>query len=173
MGWSDISISLSGPIVGSLIDHFVDRWNYVYSQKYRGENKYSPLQSATSHPRPAGDMFHEGERVLGDIRQRFHHDMHHMMRIEDDSGERQGYQEGGGEIQIQLTRRYAKLCLPSRFGSSCPKLNIFPVPPNGPPATPQNTRSQTPTSTPSPTPGTSSTSKTNSSSRPALTPSAP
>jgi phosphatidylserine/phosphatidylglycerophosphate/cardiolipin synthase-like enzyme len=26
MGWSDISISLSGPIVSSLAIHFVDRW---------------------------------------------------------------------------------------------------------------------------------------------------
>ena len=26
MGWSDISISLSGPIVDSLAIHFVDRW---------------------------------------------------------------------------------------------------------------------------------------------------
>lgn len=26
MGWSDISISLSGPIVDSLSVHFVDRW---------------------------------------------------------------------------------------------------------------------------------------------------
>lgn len=26
MGWSDISISLSGKIVPSLITHFIDRW---------------------------------------------------------------------------------------------------------------------------------------------------
>ncbi len=31
MGWSDISISLSGPIVNSLILHFTDRW-YVLSE---------------------------------------------------------------------------------------------------------------------------------------------
>lgn len=29
MGWSDVAISLNGPIVGSLIHHFKDRW-YVY-----------------------------------------------------------------------------------------------------------------------------------------------
>lgn len=26
MGWSDITISMKGPIVTSLLDHFIDRW---------------------------------------------------------------------------------------------------------------------------------------------------
>jgi len=26
MGWSDVSVSLSGPIVNSLLIHFTDRW---------------------------------------------------------------------------------------------------------------------------------------------------
>lgn len=26
MGWSDVAVSLDGPIVGSLVHHFVDRW---------------------------------------------------------------------------------------------------------------------------------------------------
>ena len=32
MGWSDISISLSGPIVDSLAIHFVDRWHVTWSR---------------------------------------------------------------------------------------------------------------------------------------------
>jgi len=31
MGWSDISISLAGPIVSSLLIHFADRWYDVPS----------------------------------------------------------------------------------------------------------------------------------------------
>lgn len=34
MGWSDISISLSGPVVQDLRRHFVDRWNFIYDEKY-------------------------------------------------------------------------------------------------------------------------------------------
>ena len=31
MGWSDISISLHGPVVHDLRKHFVDRWNFIYN----------------------------------------------------------------------------------------------------------------------------------------------
>lgn len=39
MGWSDISISLRGPVVEDLRKHFVDRWNYIYDSKYRDRNQ--------------------------------------------------------------------------------------------------------------------------------------
>ncbi|KAK7998141.1 hypothetical protein PG989_006181 [Apiospora arundinis] len=49
MGWSDISISLDGPIVSNLIDHFSDRWNFIFEQKYSGKDpgKYEPVPSST------------------------------------------------------------------------------------------------------------------------------
>ncbi|KAH8696724.1 hypothetical protein BGW36DRAFT_428716 [Talaromyces proteolyticus] len=45
IGWSDISISLRGPVVEDLRRHFVDRWNYIYDTKYyaRNETKYQKL----------------------------------------------------------------------------------------------------------------------------------
>ena len=45
MGWSDISISLHGPIVGDLKEHFVQRWNFIYNEKYdvRKDVRYSRL----------------------------------------------------------------------------------------------------------------------------------
>ncbi|EON96350.1 putative phospholipase d protein [Phaeoacremonium minimum UCRPA7] len=51
MGWSDISISLSGPIVNSLNIHFTDRWNYIFSQKYHAKDgeKYQMIQPPPSH----------------------------------------------------------------------------------------------------------------------------
>ncbi|TKA73070.1 hypothetical protein B0A49_02153 [Cryomyces minteri] len=34
MGWSDLSICLSGPVVEDLRAHFVERWNFIYNEKY-------------------------------------------------------------------------------------------------------------------------------------------
>ena len=45
MGWSDISISLRGPVVEDLRAHFVGRWNFIYDEKYdvRKDTRYSRL----------------------------------------------------------------------------------------------------------------------------------
>jgi phosphatidylserine/phosphatidylglycerophosphate/cardiolipin synthase-like enzyme len=45
MGWTDISMSLVGPVVDSLQFHFVDRWNYIFDQKYKAKDgsKYELL----------------------------------------------------------------------------------------------------------------------------------
>ncbi|TPR03344.1 Homocysteine S-methyltransferase family protein [Aspergillus niger] len=38
MGWSDISVSLHGPVVEDLRKHFVQRWNFIYDSKYQSRN---------------------------------------------------------------------------------------------------------------------------------------
>ena len=45
MGWSDISVSLRGPVVEDLRAHFVERWNFIYNEKYdvRKDVRYSRL----------------------------------------------------------------------------------------------------------------------------------
>lgn len=45
MGWSDVSISLHGPVVEDLKLHFVERWNFIYNEKYnvRKDVRYSRL----------------------------------------------------------------------------------------------------------------------------------
>lgn len=45
MGWSDISISLRGPVVEDLQAHFTERWNFIYDEKYnvRRDVRYSRL----------------------------------------------------------------------------------------------------------------------------------
>jgi len=45
MGWSDISISLRGPVVEDLQAHFLERWNFIYDEKYnvRKDVRYSKL----------------------------------------------------------------------------------------------------------------------------------
>ncbi|KAL8902135.1 MAG: hypothetical protein Q9207_004867 [Kuettlingeria erythrocarpa] len=48
MGWSDISVSLRGPVVEDLRAHFVERWNFIYNEKYdvRKDVRYSRLAFA-------------------------------------------------------------------------------------------------------------------------------
>ena len=70
MGWSDVSISLSGPVVEDLRAHFVERWNFIYNEKYdvRKDVRYSRLTftentagtiayQASSNPPPAGQPY--------------------------------------------------------------------------------------------------------------------
>ncbi|THX65423.1 phospholipase D/nuclease [Aureobasidium pullulans] len=51
MGWSDMSISLMGPVVEDLRRHFAERWNFIYQEKYSSKNsadRYSPLHVSES-----------------------------------------------------------------------------------------------------------------------------
>jgi phospholipase D1/2 len=71
MGWSDISISLKGPVVQDLQKHFVERWNFIYDKKYnvRQDRRYSrltftatpfgvmPFQGSTQSLAPAQDPY--------------------------------------------------------------------------------------------------------------------
>ncbi|KAG9674357.1 phospholipase D/nuclease, partial [Aureobasidium melanogenum] len=59
MGWSDLSISLAGPVVEDLRRHFAERWNFVYNEKYRSKNendRYGPLHVPESR---TGIVHHE------------------------------------------------------------------------------------------------------------------
>src|SRR5262249_26277719 len=62
MGWTDLSISLTGPIVDDLREHFAQRWNFIYNEKYdvRKNERYHPLPwiappaiAQSSYPRPS------------------------------------------------------------------------------------------------------------------------
>ncbi|KAH0359606.1 phospholipase D/nuclease, partial [Aureobasidium melanogenum] len=59
MGWSDLSISLTGPVVEDLRRHFAERWNFIYNEKYRSKNdngRYEPLHVPESR---TGVVHHE------------------------------------------------------------------------------------------------------------------
>jgi phospholipase D1/2 len=49
MGWSDVSLSLIGPAVEDLKEHFVERWNFIFHEKYksRPDARYAPLQHSS------------------------------------------------------------------------------------------------------------------------------
>lgn len=50
MGWSDLSLCLRGPVVEDLRAHFVQRWNFIFNEKYdkSQKDKYAPLSLTTS-----------------------------------------------------------------------------------------------------------------------------
>ncbi|KAL8725613.1 MAG: hypothetical protein Q9166_007248 [cf. Caloplaca sp. 2 TL-2023] len=63
MGWSDISVSLRGPVVEDLRAHFVERWNFINNEKYdvRKDVRYSRLtfnqnEAGTYQQRPSSSM---------------------------------------------------------------------------------------------------------------------
>ncbi|KAH8163618.1 hypothetical protein CIB48_g4634 [Xylaria polymorpha] len=101
MGWSDIAISLNGPIVSSLINHFTDRWNFIFDEKYNEKDpgKYRRLEQ------PGGDDGHHfpvpGFEGLED---RFNRGMRHFMGEGGHHGGSREQREDFGGASIQLCR---------------------------------------------------------------------
>jgi phospholipase D1/2 len=60
MGWSDLSISLEGPVIEDLGAHFVQRWNFIYDSKYtvRGNSRYQPLSLGIPDVDPDDSAYH-------------------------------------------------------------------------------------------------------------------
>ncbi|KAM3542439.1 hypothetical protein ARSEF1564_004657 [Beauveria bassiana] len=69
MGWSDVSLCMTGSITHSLVHHFVDRWNYVYGVKYGEQNdsKYKPMDA----PGAIEEVGKTVSRATGSRRRRF------------------------------------------------------------------------------------------------------
>lgn len=120
MGWSDISISLRGPVVKDLREHFVDRWNFIYNEKYdvRQDTRYSRLSLIQN---PFSSQFRGNEdSQRGDSSgfgsHEYHHGHHHRIhdlkerfedRLEQGMQEVQDQYLGGGEeggISCQVVR---------------------------------------------------------------------
>ncbi|KAH7160840.1 putative phospholipase D [Dactylonectria macrodidyma] len=97
MGWSDVALSMNGKIVHNLVDHFVDRWNFIFGEKYKKKNpgKYSKLEvtsrGAEGH---RGRHEHGYEEYIGGLTDQFNRlsnfishdsdDRHHERRQHDD-----------------------------------------------------------------------------------------
>lgn len=64
MGWSDVSICLSGPIVEDLRAHFSQRWNFIYFEKYdvRENARYLPLPFHANRAGIIGHPYRAPER---------------------------------------------------------------------------------------------------------------
>jgi phospholipase D1/2 len=49
MGWSDVALSLAGPVVQDLRTHFAQRWNFIYDAKYsKKATRYARLPETGS-----------------------------------------------------------------------------------------------------------------------------
>jgi phospholipase D1/2 len=83
MGWSDVALSLIGPAVEDLKLHFVQRWNFIYDEKYdaRGVARYTRLDES---------MYKGGQ---GYHRRYLKEKVKHAARGYDDEG---GYGSAGG-----------------------------------------------------------------------------
>ncbi|KAI0184402.1 phospholipase D active site-containing protein [Xylaria flabelliformis] len=103
MGWSDISISLSGPIVHNLINHFTDRWNFIYDEKYNEKDpgKYRRFEqsgedNSRHFPHPDFDGLEDGfDRVRHFMGEGSHHHRGHHGESREHRGE-----SGGASIQL-------------------------------------------------------------------------
>ncbi len=81
MGWSDVSISLRGPVIEDLRAHFAQRWNFIYFEKYdvRSDARYHPIVYKESkfgiighpyEPTDGGEPSEEGH--YAEFRERMH-----------------------------------------------------------------------------------------------------
>ncbi|KAF4553787.1 Phospholipase D1-like protein 3 [Elsinoe fawcettii] len=87
MGWSDMSISLVGPVVEDLKAHFAQRWNFIFEEKYdvrKQSDRHQPIGFEASH---IGIIGHDNPNDDGDH--------HFRQRL------RQEYEEGRGRLADQ------------------------------------------------------------------------
>lgn len=128
MGWSDVALSAKGPVVEDLKAHFVQRWNFIYNEKYdvRKDERYHPLvyspmrAGIVGHPYQQSD---DGSEVQGEgqyhgFRERMRRQLefgkaqleegHERIR-ERMAGAQQDYPSGPlGGIHCQIARSCAK-----------------------------------------------------------------
>lgn len=128
MGWSDVALSMNGPIVADLQEHFTQRWNYIFHEKYKIKNdgRFERL-AANKKTQPTGedDGLAYGDNETGGFRKTFtnlsQHAHHQFERAEHHFGYGQQQQQEGeephagsndragtGSASIQLTRSCAE-----------------------------------------------------------------
>ncbi|OAA58094.1 phospholipase [Niveomyces insectorum RCEF 264] len=107
MGWSDISVGLTGHIVTSLVTHFIDRWNYIFKMKYSAQDTgYAKLQLPMKlHHVPESllgtgqELLEDGQRVVGGM-----HDNYHRVFGGRDEANGPNNSSSSSSLHIQLTR---------------------------------------------------------------------
>ncbi|KAK8151871.1 hypothetical protein BKA80DRAFT_305489 [Phyllosticta citrichinensis] len=123
MGWSDVALSLRGPIVEDLQEHFVQRWNFIFHEKYkiRSDERYSRLSKKSSAATPAleDDLAYEErqgggfQKTLTNLSERFEHGAERLgyhpqhSRAHQDDYHEPREERGDGPVGIQLARSCA------------------------------------------------------------------
>ncbi|EHA24902.1 hypothetical protein ASPNIDRAFT_200845 [Aspergillus niger ATCC 1015] len=158
MGWSDISVSLHGPVVEDLRKHFVQRWNFIYDSKYQSRNNSRYARLALYGRPTSGPQQQQGPQQGGQAQKP-------PASQEKPSWQQQPAQPSGYQPQAQTTGSQEKPSWQQQSSeppaySAHPQQHYtysgdsFPPPPPGPPPaqnspSPQN---QTPTQGQSQTP---------------------
>jgi phospholipase D1/2 len=105
MGWSDVAMSLMGPGVRDLQNHFVQRWNFIYDDKYdaRGVARYSRLDESSFKGGHGYHRRHFKEKVKESLKDPSYYDDYYQQQ-------QQGYgrpQEPEG-VRIQICRSISR-----------------------------------------------------------------
>ncbi|KAL9946685.1 hypothetical protein D7B24_007962 [Verticillium nonalfalfae] len=124
MGWSDVSLSLNGPVVESLTEHFTDRWNFIFDEKYTHKNpgkyeriEFKPRHSHLGFHRRSGEHERGGflkqdpSQLLGGLSGRFSKGVNKFMHDDSSSDEEKTSKRPHRENEpanIQLTRSCTK-----------------------------------------------------------------
>ncbi|GME28798.1 putative phospholipase d active site motif protein [Neofusicoccum parvum] len=126
MGWSDVALCISGPVVADLQEHFTQRWNYIFHEKYKIKNdgRFTRLKVQKAAPSGAEDdgLAYGDNEGGGGFRKTLtnlsHHAHHQFERAEGHFGyhrepeheQNRGSndREGTGHAAIQLARSCAE-----------------------------------------------------------------
>ncbi|KAL6914069.1 hypothetical protein FSST1_011829 [Fusarium sambucinum] len=115
MGWSDVTLSMNGPITRDMVDHFVDRWNFIFKDKYKKKNpgKYHALELPPRGPSGGGDRRSRGEDDhLGGLTEQFSRGMNRLRSFGEHDAPRHSDREhdsrGGNMPRIQMIRSCAE-----------------------------------------------------------------
>ena len=108
MGWTDVALSMQGPIVRSLSHHFKDRWNYIWNEKYKTKDpgeyrEFSDIPKAPRAEEPSS-MFGSGG-FLGGIGESWNRGLNRF--IDPESSDSRSMPTGS-DVQVQLVRSASK-----------------------------------------------------------------
>ncbi|KAF5673758.1 phospholipase [Fusarium heterosporum] len=116
MGWSDVALSMNGPITRDMVDHFVDRWNFLFKEKYSKKNpgKYHKIELPPRDSASRGDRRSRGEDdYLGGLTEQFSRGMNRLRSFgehdEPHDRDRGHRSHGSGDMpRIQMIRSCAE-----------------------------------------------------------------
>ncbi|UZP42196.1 hypothetical protein NXS19_010012 [Fusarium pseudograminearum] len=106
---------MTGPITRDMVDHFVDRWNFIFKEKYNKKNpgKYHALELPPRGPSGGGDRRSRGEDdYLGGLTEQFSRGMNRLRSFGEHDAPRHSDREhgsrGGNMPRIQMIRSCAE-----------------------------------------------------------------
>ncbi|KAF7874642.1 uncharacterized protein EAF02_008619 [Botrytis sinoallii] len=104
MGWSDLSMSLTGPVVEDLRAHFVQRWNFIFREKYDTQDTRYTALSLIPNDIPDGYYNEDGTNVGSSTEGAISDTFRRAGTFFGRSGGNSGYGDDQNGVSIQLVR---------------------------------------------------------------------